>query len=71
MGTVQALAVTITAGIIAAISIIAITVLLLNGNEIPDPFWGVMGTSSGAAVLGGAFAQGAQTANRNRSDDIR
>lgn len=60
----QGLAVTIIGGIISTVTVIAITVLLATGVEVPSEFWGLLATSSGAAVLGGAYAQGASTATK-------
>lgn len=62
MNNVQSLAITIVAGAIAVVSVICITVLLVSGVAVPAEFWGILGTSSGAAVLGGAVSQGASIA---------
>ena len=66
---VQALAITIIAGVIAIVSLVSITALLISGIEVPDQFWAILGTSSGAAVLGGAVSQGASIATTRNNDD--
>jgi hypothetical protein len=60
---IQGLAITLVSGVVAITSLISITVLLINGVTIPDQFWAILGTSSGAAVLGGAVSQGASLAS--------
>jgi hypothetical protein len=59
METYQSIAITVIAGAIAIVGMICVTVLLLNGTKVPSEFWGVIGSTSGAAVLGGAVTQGA------------
>ena len=56
------LAITIVAGVLALGSLVSVTVLLVSGITVPNEIWGLLGTSSGAAVLGGAVSQGAALA---------
>ena len=69
MMNINGLAITIVAGIIAVVALVAITVLLTSGIEVPDEFWGLLATSSGAAVLGGAVTQGASIARYSRDHE--
>ncbi|MDZ4249269.1 MAG: hypothetical protein U0990_04175 [Candidatus Nanopelagicales bacterium] len=72
MAGINSLAITIVAGVISVVSLVAITALLLSGIAVPSEFWGLLGTSSGAAVLGGAVSQGAAIAtNRNGGSGVR
>lgn len=59
---IQALAITLIAGVLALGSLVSVTVLLVSGITVPDEIWGLLATSSGAAVLGGAVSQGASLA---------
>lgn len=60
----NALAITIVAGIIALASLASVTALIISDHAVPDQIWALMGSSSGAAVLGGAVSQGATLAGR-------
>lgn len=64
MTNVNSLAITIVAGVLALGSLISATVLLSAGIAVPDAIWGLLATSSGAAVLGGAVTQGASIAGK-------
>lgn len=57
----RALAIILVAGVLALVDVICITVLLVSGVDVPGQFWDLLTGASGAAVLGGAFTQGAAT----------
>lgn len=59
---INSLAITIVAGLLALGSLASSTALLLAGQSVPAEIWGLLATSSGAAVLGGAVTQGASIA---------
>lgn len=61
---INSLAITIVAGVLALGSLVSVTVLLVSGVEVPDAIYGLLATSSGAAVLGGAVTQGASIAGK-------
>lgn len=66
---INALAITIVAGLIALGSLASVTVLLVSGVPVPDQIWAILASSSGAAVLGGAVSQGASLAS-NQTPNI-
>lgn len=62
------LAITLVGGVFALATLICVTALIISGKDVPAEFWGLLGTSSGAAVLGGAVSQGASLARRDSNN---
>jgi hypothetical protein len=52
------MAITVTAGVLALAIIISMTVLLLNGVEVPAEFKVILSGLTTAGVLGAAITQG-------------
>lgn len=60
--TLNTLAITITSGLIAVVTLVCVTVLLVSGVSVPAEFYALLGTSAGGAGLGAAVATGAAIA---------
>jgi len=66
---INSLAITITAGVLALASLVSVTVLLVSSIAVPSEIWAVLASSTGAAVLGGAVAQGASLASKDKAEE--
>lgn len=58
------LATVIVGGLLAIVTLVCITVLLVNDVSVPAEFYGLLGTAAAGAGFGAAFAQGASIASK-------